>query len=442
VIAVSDGKVVMTGLSTRLGRYIVLQDATGNTYTYANLGSIPGLYPVPRPLSTSQVARPLLAPSAPKPTGPATAGSQQAHPTVSTARMIRQTKKSATISPPATPAVHSQPAATIAMPMVKERLFAHPSRPASYAAGGRPQIEKPQLHSFQTYFSSALHLTKNQYALKPLKAGSVIVAGTILGRMGPGTPGDPSHLDFMIQPAGKDAPYIDPTPVLDGWKLLKAADIYRASRVDPPFGPGVKNATVGQILLMSKEQLERRVLSDPNVQIYPCGQRDIRAGSIDRRVLAVIEFLSSSGLKPYISGLKCGSRANGSSGVDVAGSTGASVDISAVNGIPILGHQGPGSITDMTIRRLLTLQGAMEPDQIVSLMSYRGQPTTLSLADHANRIQISYAPLYGPNTKASAEIGSILDPRQWSQLINRVSRIPEPIVPVSPSKYAIKTPGP
>ena len=60
------------------------------------------------------------------------------------------------------------------------------------------------------------------------------------------------------------------------------------------------------------------------------------------------------------------SHATGSNGVDAAGATGSSVDISAINDIPIQGHQGAGSITDVTIRRLLTLQGAMQPDEIVS----------------------------------------------------------------------------
>ncbi len=155
----------------------------------------------------------------------------------------------------------------------------------------------------------------------------------------------------------------------------------------------------------------------------------------------MIEFLSASGLKPDISGLKCGATSNGSDGVDSAGSTGASVDISAINGISIQGHQGPGSITDVIVRRLLTLQGAMQPDEIVSLMSYKGQPTALSLPDHANRIQVAYTPLYGINKKLSAEVGSILQPNQWTQLINHLSQINEPIVPISPSKYAIKTPG-
>ena len=152
----------------------------------------------------------------------------------------------------------------------------------------------PQIGSFGNYFSDVLHLAKNQYTLEQLKVGSVVVAGTILGRLGAGTPTDASHLQFMIQPAGKNAPYIDPKPILDGWKLLEATAVYRAAGVDPFFGKDAKNPTIGQILLMSKEQLQNRVLEDPNVQIYPCGRRDIQDGAIDRRVLAVIEFLSAS----------------------------------------------------------------------------------------------------------------------------------------------------
>ena len=41
----------------------------------------------------------------------------------------------------------------------------------------------------------------------------------------------------MIRPAGKNAPYIDPKPILDGWKLLEATAVYRAAGVDPFFGP-------------------------------------------------------------------------------------------------------------------------------------------------------------------------------------------------------------
>jgi hypothetical protein len=239
----------------------------------------------------------------------------------------------------------------------------------------------------------------------------------------------------MIKPAGKGAPFVDPKPILDGWKLLEATAVYRAAGLNPYVG---KNPTVGQILLMSKEQLQNRVLQDPHVQIYACGRRDIWGGAVDRRIMAVIEFLSASGLDPTVSGLVCGANAKASNGVDSAGSTGSSLDISKINGIPISGHQGHGSMTDVTIRRLLTLQGTFKPNQIVSTMSYKGQLSTLSLPDHSNRVQVSYTPMFGSNKNLSAEVTSILKPGQWIQLIQRLGQIPEPTVPINPSKYAIK----
>jgi hypothetical protein len=222
---------------------------------------------------------------------------------------------------------------------------------------------------------------------------------------------------------------------------LEATAVYRANKIDPFFGPGAKNPSIGQVLLMSKEQLQTRVLSDPHVQIYPCGQRDIQAGTIDRRILATIEFLSASGLDPYVSGLACGANKNATTGTDAAGSTGSSVDITKINNIPLLGHQGPGSITDITIRRLLTLQSAMKPTQIISLMSYKGQTNTLALPDHTNRLQITYTPQFGQNKKLSAQITQILRPGQWLQLINRIGQIPEPTIPTTPSKYAVSAHG-
>jgi hypothetical protein len=220
---------------------------------------------------------------------------------------------------------------------------------------------------------------------------------------------------------------------------LEATAVYRAAGQDPFFGPGAKNPSVGQVLLMSKEQLTQRVLADPHASVYACGRRDIQAGLIDRRVLATIEFLSASSLDPTVTGLRCGDRQTKTTGADPAGQSGTSLDISKINNIPIQGHQGAGSITDITIRRLLTLQGAMQPDQIISLMSYKGQPNTLALPDHTNRIQITFTPLYGNNKKLSNELKTILKPAQWTKLITRISQIPEPIVPIAPSKYAIRT---
>jgi transglycosylase-like protein with SLT domain/peptidase M23-like protein len=444
VIAVNDGKVVKVGQSQKLGNYVELQDATGNVYTYAHLASIPKTYPVPKlvNVTANQIDHQLSLPPTPAPSGPATAGAQRGAAVPSTAQATNSSK---TVTLPVTQTPSSAAATDqspqIAQPLAKERLFAHPYRPASYAAGGNLQVKTAAqaISDFRNYFSDVLHLGKNQYTLRPLKAGATVVAGTILGRIGKTQNGLAPHLQFLIRPAGKNAPYIDPKPILDGWKLLEATAVYRANGVDP-FAGAHKNASIGQLLLMSKEQLTNRVLADPHVKIYACGRRDIQAGLIDRRILGVIEFLSASQLYPTVSGLECGHSVTGANGVDPAGASGASMDISAINGIPVLHHQGKGSITDIAVRRLLTLQGLYSPDQIISTMSYKGHNNTIAMPDHANRIQITYTPLFGQNKKLSNQVASLLKPSQWIQLINRIGKIPEPVVPIAPSKYAIKIP--
>ena len=82
VIAVNDGKILKVGATQALGRYVRLQDATGNIYTYAQLGSVPKKYPVPRPvkITASDIAQELAAPKIKAPTAAASAGLQQTTP--------------------------------------------------------------------------------------------------------------------------------------------------------------------------------------------------------------------------------------------------------------------------------------------------------------------------------------------------------------------------
>jgi hypothetical protein len=119
-------------------------------------------------------------------------------------------------------------------------------------------------------------------------------------------------------------------------------------------------------------------------------------------------------------------------------STGTAVDIAAVNGIPIYGHQGPNSIADVTIQRLLTLQGTMKPHQIISLMTFEGADNTLAMADHDDHIHVGWRPLYGDNRAAARQIDAILKPKQWIKLIDRLGHIDNPTVSEQPSKYAVR----
>ncbi|MEA2317205.1 MAG: hypothetical protein QOD44_1394 [Solirubrobacteraceae bacterium] len=426
VIAVQDGKIVKVGNSRRLGKFIQLQDVYGNTYTYGRLKKLAHVYPVPKAQSVSrtQVTNELSLPKGdPKPTAAATAGTQPA--------------KDAKVSAAKTAAVDpaQQPKVT------KERLFADPYRPGSYKNGGQAQLFStgapiPGFSTFKSYFTEIYGLKREDVQLKELKVGSKVIAGTILGRIGR-TSDAATHMLFEIRPAGRGAPRVDPKPILDGWKLLESTAIYRAAGKNPFFGRDAKNPSIGQILLMSKEALQQRVLDDPSVQLYDCGRRDIMAGAIDRRVLATLEFLAASGLKPTVSSLECGHGQLTSSGNISEHTTGTAVDIAAINGIPILGNQGAGSITDITIRRLLTLQGTMKPHQIISLMNFDGTDNTLSMADHADHIHVGFHPLFGSNPRLGGQLNAVLQPGQWTKLMSRLDEIPNPTVPLAPSKYSL-----
>ena len=114
----------------------------------------------------------------------------------------------------------------------------------------------------------------------------------MLARIGAGADGVDSHINFAIRPAGKGAPRIDPKPILDGWKLLEATAIYRAKGKNP-FAAKLSGAGV---LLLPKETLSRRVLADERIEVSDCDRIEIRAGQIDRRLLAALAYLSSAGL--------------------------------------------------------------------------------------------------------------------------------------------------
>jgi hypothetical protein len=260
--------------------------------------------------------------------------------------------------------------------------------------------------------------------LQPLRRGVRVVAGTIVGRIGRSVPGKAPHLHFEIRPAGRGAPLIDPKPILDGWKLLEATAAYRANGQDV-LRRGAPS--LGQILLMPKPALERRVLADPRLEIYPAGREDIRSGQIDRRVLAVLEYLAERGLRPTVSSLRSGHGFYTTSGNVSEHASGNAVDIAAINGIPIAGHQEPGGIAEQTVRMLMELQGTLQPHQIISLFGLGGP--TLAMPDHADHIHVGFRPLGGENRLLGREAAAVLPSDQWSDLMAHLRGLDNPEVP-------------
>jgi hypothetical protein len=260
-----------------------------------------------------------------------------------------------------------------------------------------------------------------------IRVGSKVIAGTVLARVAPGAEGVDPHINFSIRPAGKGAPRIDPKPILDGWKLLEATAIYRA-KGKTPFA----DLSGAGVLLLSKDALEKRVLDDKGLEIYSCGREDIAGGKIDRRILALLEYLRTKGFTLTITALECGHSLLTSSGNVSEHSTGDAVDIAVIDGVPVTGHQGPGTLTDELIHDVLQLQGTMHPHQVISLEDLPGE-TSFALPDHYDHVHVGYHPLEGG---AEAQFTALLKPDQWQRLINRLGQIENPDVPVRPSKYA------
>jgi hypothetical protein len=360
VVAVNDGVIEKMGNSPRLGNFVVLQDAYGNRFTYAELG---------------QIVR------------------KQRSVVMPTGKERRLPVESEDLRP---------------------RLRALPGRSDGTAdkRNEAPEVDSPTSGEDGT-----------------LKIGSKVIAGTVLARIGDSKDGVDPHINFAIRPAGRGAPEIDPKPILDGWKLLEATAIYRADGKNP-LSEDLGGAGV---LLLSKEELQKRVLADPALDIYQCGREDIATGQIDRRVLAVLEYLVSKGFKMTITSLKCGHSIMSSSGYVSEHSTGDAVDIAVIDGVPVTGHQGPGTLVDQLIRDVLQLQGTMHPHQVISLEDLPGE-TSFALPDHYDHVHIGYRPIAGPSDQ---QFNALLKPDQWQRLTNRLDEIKNPRVSPTPSPYAL-----
>ncbi len=426
VIAVQDGEVVQVGDSPALGRFVALRDAYGNTYLYAELGSVAALYPVLEPRQHTSVSprieRGSTLREAP-PSGPATAGAQPRSPLSAPAAVSSLALGAAAGLEPA-------PTSPVPAPATPSR----PATPAPASPGGP--------HEFRS--------GPNNVYLHPLRAGVQVLAGTVLGHVGApaavgsagaaagavpaGTGPTEPHIFFQIKPAGAGAPSIDPKPILDGWVALEDTSIFRAKGENPFLAT---SPTVGQVLLESKSQLEQQLARDRSVHMRACERQGARTGRVGKPVLAMLEYLSVSGLEPTVTGLRCAGKAPASED-NAAARAGDSVRITAIEGVPIAGHQGPGSIADTLIRKLSMLEGLDRPSRIVSQTSVPGAPDVYVRPHAGNSVHVTFArPAAVGRAASAATSGSGLTPDDWVKLIARLGEIPDPTVAGGPSSSAI-----
>jgi membrane-bound lytic murein transglycosylase B len=430
VVAVQNGRVVHLGHSHALGRYLVLRDVYGDIFTYAGLGSIAPRYRRPTPHADPAQHTPGSAAGAstgashsgaaeptgdPAPTLPASAG----HQTPTTLAVKAHTAAT-------TPPVEPEEAESAPAGLGKVRLYAHPANPLARAAAAR---------------AAKSHAHEGRWLA--LRSGSLVSQGTVLGHLSTSPSADAGKLRFAVRPAGDNAT-IDPRPLLANWKLLSRALHPRDSRGRAQL----LGATAQEVFAMSKSELQRSVLSDPGIQLDACGRRDVQEGAIDRRVLGVLEFLSRSGLQPTVGALRCARGKTTAAGPVFEHFAGGTVEITAVNGIPIAGHQGPGTVTDETIRALLAMHRQWVPSRIYSLMEYPEAPRTLAHAADWNRIRIAFGPVTAKSARAKDPrkgpapliLGGDLSATQWNRLISRIAAIPQPTVASTPSASAIRDP--
>ena len=138
----------------------------------------------------------------------------------------------------------------------------------------------------------------------------------------------------------------------------------------------------------AKPKLEKRVLRDPRVTIYPGGRGDIESHRVNVRILALIEYLAEAHGQVTISCLISGHRLYARPGVVSAHIYGLAADISSLGGISIFGHQQPHSVTEEAVRNILLLPAEMQPRQVISLLGLGGP--SFPLANHDDHIHVGY----------------------------------------------------
>jgi hypothetical protein len=434
VVAVEDGRIVGIGHSHKLGHYVVLRDTYGDLFTYAGLGSIASDYRLPKPV---QVQVPKGALQSGESAGGATpkqaaSSGRQLPVTLHVAK--RKTATSAKVAN--APSSGAAEAAQAPVETGKVRVFAHPNNPDAAAAARLLQAR-------------SVGAKDAADGLMKLSRGSVIAQGTVLGHLGSNVESPDASLRFAIRPAGAQSA-IDPRPILENWRQLGIA-LHPQGAKD---GPILAGATASDAFLLSRAELDSAVLADPDIKLGRCDREQVAAGKVGSQALALLVFLSRSGLKPTVGELRCGSTERTAKGVVTTFPAPDTIYLTAINGVPIAGNQGAGTITDITIRTLLTLQHKFAPKRIVSLMKYPGAHNTVAASDYSAYIKIELAkPASGKTSKnvgakqahtanASTTVplaaNPILNTLEWQRLMTQLSTLQTPKLSAKPSASAIR----
>jgi hypothetical protein len=156
------------------------------------------------------------------------------------------------------------------------------------------------------------------------------------------------------------------------------ADLYRSV--------GLQALVTG--LEKAKVRLTKRLLEAEGVLIYQGGREDLEAGRVDVRVVVLLGYLAKRYDRLTVSSLFSGHRMFARPGVVSAHMYGHAVDVAAVAGTSIAGHQQPGGVTEDAVRSILLLPSELQPRQVISLLGLGGP--SFPLRDHGDHIHIGY----------------------------------------------------
>jgi hypothetical protein len=156
------------------------------------------------------------------------------------------------------------------------------------------------------------------------------------------------------------------------------ADLYRSI--------GIETLVTGYV--DSRGRLAKRLLDNESVLIYSGGREDIAAGRIDVRVLVLLGYLAERHGSIAVSSLFSGHRKFARPGVVSAHVYGHAVDVAAVDGTSIAGHQQPGGLTEAAVRSILLLPTELQPQQVISLLGLGGP--SFPMRDHGDHIHVGY----------------------------------------------------
>jgi hypothetical protein len=138
----------------------------------------------------------------------------------------------------------------------------------------------------------------------------------------------------------------------------------------------------------AKPRLARNVLRDRHVVIYPGGRADIALGRVNVRLIALIRYLRLTFGDVTVTSLVSGHGFYARPGVVSAHIYGLGIDVAALGGVPITGHQEPGGVTEKAVKAILRLPAELQPQQVISLLGLGGP--SFPLADHYDHIHVGY----------------------------------------------------